>query len=179
MPIRLVEATPDRVLYVAERMRAADREEVLATAPHDDARLFAAEVGRSYGPFKWCIERDGIPVAILGASELWPGVWAAWLFATDSFRNIRFYTTRFVVRGMIPALHRLGAHRCEARSSAAHTEAHRWLRAMGAVEEARLRRYGKAGEDFIIFRWDRDDVHEAEGAGLFGPTRGAETPVRS
>lgn len=138
-------------------MRAADREEIFATRFFDDDDTLVAEIIGYWGPLRWAVMVDDEPVLIIGATCSWPGCWSAWMFATDKFRKCRIFSTKFVKNGMIPALHRLGAHRCEARSDASHLEAHAWLRALGAKEEARLQRYGKDGRDFVVFRWDRKD----------------------
>ncbi|MEQ9416663.1 MAG: hypothetical protein RJQ08_03870 [Salinisphaeraceae bacterium] len=154
----LVDATAERIGHIARALRAADARELAAQRWEWDPDALVGEVMGYYGPFKWVCERAGEPIAAVGAVQLHPGVWSAWMFATDEFPKIGLYLTRFVRRRMIPSLVRLGAHRCDARSIEGHDHAHRWLRALGAVEEARLVRYGRNGEDFIVFRWDKPDV---------------------
>lgn len=154
----LVDATAERVEHVVRNLRAADARELSAQRWDMDTGRLVREVVEYYGPYKWVCEFDGEPVAAVGAVEVHPGVWSAWMFATDKFQLVGFYLTRFVRQRMIPSLVRLGAHRCDARSIDGHDHAHRWLRALGAVEEARLLRYGRNGEDFLVFRWDRSDV---------------------
>lgn len=155
---RLVDVTVEGVAHIARNLRAADARELGAQRWDMDPDSLAREVRDYYGPYKWVVERAGVPIAAVGAVAVHPGVWSAWMFATDDFHKIGLYLTRFVRQRMIPSLVRLGAHRCDARSIDGHDHAHRWLRALGAVEEARLLRYGRNGEDFIVFRWDRPDV---------------------
>lgn len=155
----LGDATPERIAFVVRNMRKADREEIFATRFYDpdDNDSLVSEILTHWGPLRWAVMVDDAPVVVIGATCLWPGCWAAWMFATDDFRKCRIFSTKFVKTGMIPALHRLGAHRCEARSDASHVEAHNWLQALGARKEATLRNYGRDGRDFVIFRWDRND----------------------
>ena len=146
------------VSYVVQLMRAADREEIFALRNDDSPDNLAAEVFLRWGTLGWVAWHDEFPVAVFGATQLWPRCWMAWMFATDNFPLVGFEVTRFIRRSMIPGLVERGALRCEARSIIGHTEAHRWLReSLGAIEEARLRRYGRNGEDFLVFRWDRPE----------------------
>lgn len=144
--------------HIARNMRDGDREEVFCQMWTDEPDDFARLVINHYGFYKWAVSLGDDPVCALGAVTHWPGVWIAWMVTTDRFPEIGSFVTKFVRRSMIPSLHRLGAHRCEARSIASHTEAHRWLKVLGAKQEAVLRRYGKNREDFLLFRWDRADV---------------------
>lgn len=146
------------IVYVVQNMRAADREEIFATRHGDCLDTLASDVFQHWGSVGWVAWHDHLPVAAFGATSLWPGSWMAWLFATDNFGQVGFEVTRHIRRVMIPSLVDRGASRCEARSIISHTEAHRWLRSsLGATEEARLRRYGRNGEDFLVFRWDRPE----------------------
>lgn len=148
------------VAYVCNRLREADAREIFATRRTDDPDALAVEIIRYWGPMGWVAYNSARPVALVGATETWPGVWSAWMMATDEFPDVALGLTKFVKRRMIPGLVELGAFRCEARSIDGHTEAQRWLQVLGAVQEARLRRYGRNGEDFLVFRFDRpEDAH--------------------
>jgi hypothetical protein len=149
------------VAYVCRHMRAADAHEIFATRRTDDPDALAVEIIRYWGPMGFVAVDGELPVALFGATETWPGVWTAWMMATDEFPSVALGLTKFVKRRMIPELIGMGAFRGEARSVDGHTEAHRWLRVLGGVEEARLRRYGRNGEDFLVFRFDRPEhVHQ-------------------
>lgn len=146
------------VVYVARNMRERDRLEINATNRNEDPDDFAMRVVQYYGDFSGVAWDDRRPVACFGCTEAHPGVWEAWMFATDDLPGIGLELTRHLKKVMLPHLIALGAHRVEARSMAGHEDAHRWLKSLGAVQEARLRRYGKHGEDFILFRLDPVDV---------------------
>lgn len=150
--MKLTDPCAYAVRHVVENMRAADREEIFGLMPSDDEAAFIDEV-MGYQPFRFCVWRDQ-PVAIFGATQTLPGVYTAFMFATDEFSSVGGQVTKFIKRDLIPAIENLGAHRCQAISAASHWWAHRWLRALGAVEECTLRRYGRNRQDYKVFRWD-------------------------
>lgn len=164
--MRLTDLEPWAVAHVVRNIREADRAEVFALWPGDEDS-FIAEVCANYGPFRFVAWHESVPVAIFGANLIRSGVYTAYLFATDDFPLIGLPVTRFIKRELIPVIERAGAHRCDAWSSATHFWAHRWLKALGAFPEATLRRLGRDGEDFVIFRWDNRRVHRRRG--IFPP----------
>lgn len=148
------------VRYIVENMREWDRREVFATHWGDDPDQFTKEAV-AVGQFAWVcgLER---PIAYIGAYPLWPGVWSVWMYATDEIRHIGKSLTKHVRKVMIPALLAGEFHRGQCCSLAGHTEAHDWLRVLGASPEATLRGYGRKGEDFVIFAWDRASCERAK-----------------
>jgi len=145
------------VLFVCRNLRDEDRREIFATRSNDDPDALAIEVMTRWGGFGHVILTDaGKPAALLGATEHWPGRASAWCFGTGDFDEVAPGMTRFIKRHMIQGLHDIGIERCDAWSIEGHSTAHAWLRHLGFVEEARLRRYGRNGEDFLVFRRDRD-----------------------
>jgi hypothetical protein len=150
--MRLVKLTLLDALYVCRNMRASDLREASATSHDGEPEALAMSMIQSWGPFAFAaLADDGTPVAVIGGTQQWPGVWTCWMLATDRFNEIGKVLTRWVKRAMIPQLIERGAHRIEAYSIDGHDTAHRWLRFCGAVQEARLRRYGRGGEDFLVF----------------------------
>jgi len=135
--------------YVAANMRAADAREIFATR-HDNDRARLAEGAAALAPCAY-VAGEGEPIACIGATEMWPGVWQAWMFATDRFADIGLPLTRWVIRDMIPGLIRAGAHRAHCYSIEGHDRAHRWLEALGFVHEATHQGYGRNGEAFRVY----------------------------
>jgi len=160
------DATAIDIAYVVEHLRDDDRIELFGLMPSDDGdelvRLALAWNGR-----RWvCASDDAphMPVAVGGVSSPRAGVWVAWAFGTDQFaRHAREITEH--CRGVVEQLEASGAvHRLEAVSWAGHTSAHRWLRRhLGFVQEATLRRYGRTGEDYIIFTRSPAGAPQQEG----------------
>ena len=140
-------------LYVAEKMREADRHEIFATKFHDSPLSLAWECINSSASFGWTIGKD-VPICAIGAHVLWPGVWSVWMFATDRFPEVGLFTTRFVKKRIIKALLPI-AHRAQCYSVADHVEAHKWLVKLGASKEAVIQNYGKNAETFYLFSWSQ------------------------
>ncbi len=155
--MRLAKPTLLDALFVCNNLREADRREIMATRWTDDIDALAVDVHQAWcGPLSWSVLHEGRVVAICGAKEHWPGSWSVWLIATEEFPKVALGLTKVVKRRIMPHLMELGARRVEARSIDGHDQAHRWLGALGGVQEARLRRYGRNGEDFLVFRWTPD-----------------------
>lgn len=137
--------------YIARNMRARDRDECLAcgfTTPDAlAAGTFAA------GGVQWLCWLDARPVASLGAHPLWPNVWQCWAWGTDEWPRIALSMTRQALRVLRPALLDVGVHRAQCASLGTHTDAHAWLESMGWTREAVLRRYGRQGQDFVMFSY--------------------------
>ena len=132
---------------------AADRAEILATRWSDELEPIALDASQSTIAYSLSLER---PIAAIGGTVRHPGVWIAWMFATDEFPLIGRAATVFARRGILPAMIRAGAHRIEMRSAVDHTEAHRWIEVLGGKAEATLREYGKDREDFVLYAWRRE-----------------------
>lgn len=155
--MKLVNPSLLDVLYVTRNMREWDRREIFATRFNDDPDQLAMDVMR-WGPFWWVAgaEVDGRDraIAVIGATEVWPGMWSVGMFATDDFHHIGLPLTRWVRRSMIPAIVKQGIRRGECRSIEGHEVAHRWLEMLGAKPEGELKAYGKGGETFITYVWE-------------------------
>jgi hypothetical protein len=148
----------DDALYVARHMRDADRRELYALRWDDRPETIAAAVMAS-PENGWVMALDGVPVAVVGALPMWPGVWSVYFFATPDLTKIQFSLTRHVKKVMMPALLEAGAHRVECHSLKGRDDTQAWLRALGArQQEGELVDYGRNRETFLIFYWTRTDV---------------------
>ena len=145
--------TPESVLHVATNMREADHHEIFATRWDNDP-LPIVNACLMCGDISWVAAKDE-PIAVIGAIPIHPGVWQAFLFATDRFNEISLSLTTWVKRVMMPTLFGLDIHRCECKSMASHAEAHRWLEYLGWKRESTIAGYGRGGEDFYYYVWSR------------------------
>lgn len=152
----IVPVTGDDLLHILRNMRAADREEVFALRDHDSVERLADEM-RMVRPMAFIVRHGETPAAVAGAYRVRSGVWSVFMVATDDWPKVALATTRAIVKGLIPYLKEAGAHRAECYSHAGHETAHRWLVMLGATPEARLRAYGRNGEDYVLFRWLRKE----------------------
>lgn len=150
--------TVDFARSVALRMRDRDLAEVTATGYERTRAQWADRIAMLLefheGPMVLRgASHQGRPVSVFGALECWPGVWSAWMVATDEWPKVALQTTRIVLRDALPAVWAHGAHRIEARSVAGYDAAHRWLKTLGAQHECTLQGFGREGQDFEVFAW--------------------------
>lgn len=153
----IAELTHPALEYVCLNMRERDRVEVLSLQPHDSVFRLAFEAshqirnnGRgvvAYSP------KSGRPCAVAAFTEKWPGCWEIWMFGTDELKDCAVELIRWFRKTAVDILTTCKGHRLQADSRFDHEEAHKMMRAFGAIEEVRLRRYGKDGSDYIRFVW--------------------------
>lgn len=144
--------TVEAVGQVLYNLRAADRREIEATVHRFDSEVLARATCACRLGFV-AASNDWVPVAVLAAGELWPGVWQLGLFATPRWPEVGRAVTRFAKPWLVERLRALGAHRAQAFSIADHEDAHRWMLRLGAHCEATLAGWGRGGEDFKVFVW--------------------------
>lgn len=150
--------TASAVEYICLNMRAMDRAEVYGIRGHDNPYILSREVilAATYGKAA-IAEYRGRPSAIIGVSPLWPGVWSAWCFGTDDWRRSALELTRYARTVLRPFVIER-AHRLQCESRIDHTDAHRWLTALGAKPDGMMAGYGRDGSTYILFSWSREDV---------------------
>ncbi len=144
-------ATWQDILHVSMNMREDDRAEVMATSWTDDIFDFAVECVRSPGVKLVVKDHSGVPVCVGGVANHQPGVGQAWLVGTPDIGKMGLQVMTAAKGIFDAAMNAGGVHRIQAFSVATHTRAHRWLELMGFQEESRMQKFGKAGEEFIVF----------------------------
>lgn len=145
------ELTRDAVLSIALQMRVPDRAEIFATRFDTDAAALVDDLLAGDPVGAVITADDGVAVAVIAGTEMWPGLWSLWMLATDRWPEVARGATRFAKNELWPTLKILGLRRGECRSAAAHTMAHRWIRYLGGRLESVHPAYGKDGETFIGF----------------------------
>jgi hypothetical protein len=151
---------PDPLQHVLMHLRPLDRKELFATRPHDSTTLAADEIMRYCAPFGTLFWHEGEPVTAIGFFPMWPGVVSVWAFGSHRWDYVVRAMTRHVINEMVPELLRRGVHRAECRSLSEREDSQRWLIALGAQIEGRLREFGRSREDFTLYAWsDRDTGH--------------------
>lgn len=146
----LLPIEPSALQHVIAHMRPWDRKEIFATRAGGDDAL-ASDIMRvgGDGRIAWV---DSEPVAAIGASLMWPGVWSPWCFGTDKFHEASLLLTRHAKRSIIPGLRAAGAHRLQVKSIEGHHDAQDWLmRCFGCHLEATHPKLGRNGETFHTF----------------------------
>lgn len=159
----LLPLSVDRIRFVLDRARAADRRELAATMTDQPAETLPTQIAQSCRFGMVAGAEDGEPVAVVAAAELWPGVWQVGMFATDRWHEVALPVTRWIRRALIPALIEAGAHRAHCYSLADRPASEDWLRHLGAQDEGLLRGFGRNREDFVLFAWRLEDVSPVAG----------------
>lgn len=168
----------DDLLGIARNMRDSDRREIFATRFDNDIASLVTDLLASDPLGGIMLTQDGAAVAAIGASEMWPGNWALWMFATDRWPEVAMEATRFARGTLQRALLGLGGRRAECRSIDGHFIAHRWLGRLGAEAEAVYPGFGRNGETFIGFVFHAHQPPEGiDMCGLLSPKpRPVEAP---
>lgn len=142
---------------ITRKMRQVDRDEIYALSWNEDPDELA---GRTYsaGAFQWIAWSNGVPVASIGAHANWPHVWTCWAFGTDRWDEVVLSLTKHIRRNMIPSLFEAGVHRVQCHASEDHTQSRQWLQRAGAQESEPLDFFGKNGQTYYCYWWDRRAV---------------------
>lgn len=156
MTNRLADLDQHSVEYVCLRLRSADRMEVLGLAEHNSPVRLGYEVlttlrNHGRGRVAW---HAGEPAAVIGFAEYRPGVWQAVLLGTDQFPAVARDCLRWFRATARELRDTLGARRVQVDSHIDHGDAHKFLRALGAVPEGPpMQQYGKNGDAYQRFVW--------------------------
>lgn len=137
--------------YVAEHMRAADREEIAATREDDANPEGVALDCEKSASYSWIAYLDDEPIMVVGFMPLGPKVMSGYMLATDRLSEVGLGATKWALRVGVQFLRELGCHRVECHSLSTHSTAHKWLRALGAHVESEVPNFGKNGETFFRF----------------------------
>lgn len=154
----IIKANPsfEEILFIAQRLRQRDKEEIWPIVPYDDAETLAVVHFNdgSRPELNWvAYDNDGKPSIFFGAHENFKGNWTAYLFATDNFKDCVWEVTNFVHHQMLPLIEEFGGHYLDATSLASDKISNNWLHGFGAKVEAVLRAYGKNKQDYNLFVW--------------------------
>lgn len=139
---------PSLVSYVLANLRACDAAEVWPVTPRDCTAETLGAFLCQVSPLGCVILHDDIPAAAMGAAEQQPGVWSAWMFATDAWPSVWRRVVRYLDHDLKPAMLQRGAHRAHVQSIVGHPDAGKLLRHLGFVHEAPLRAFGRERQDY-------------------------------
>lgn len=99
----------------------------------------------------WAAYREGVPVAIAGLLEFWPGRVVAWAYIGRRAGPAMLKVTRMARRELarIHAVH-AGQGRIELCVQDGHDAGGRWARQLGFFVESRMRRF-YGGKDYYMY----------------------------
>lgn len=131
-------------------MRASDQREIYALMwpGRDGPEHLAAECMRVTAVGGVVCARDGEPVAALGLAPLWPGVFSAWMFATDRWAEVWRPAVRYARGPLLREAEAAGMWRAQCHSAALHYEGHAFLWALGFEAEGPAVPMGRGREMF-------------------------------
>lgn len=148
--------TRETLAHIVPRLRAADEKEIFSLRWNcDDGTLdrdrFVEDIAAMPGLAWTAHARDGEPVAVIGARPLWPGVWGAYAFGTDRWREVALTLTKVALRRMAPTLiEDMGAHLAFCYAQADHTQARAWLERIGFKAEFTVPQMGRDRSDYVF-----------------------------
>lgn len=140
------------VLHICRNLRFRDHEEIFATRHDDNPDQLAEDVWLLRG-CAWVVFKGDDPVAVIGARLVHPTMWTIFAFGTASWKRCIITLTRHAEKFLKPMFRGAKATRVQAHAMATHDDARRWLGFCGMHQEATLKSYGKAGQDFVVYVW--------------------------
>ncbi len=155
--------------FIAANMRAEDWAEISAQVPPDTTPLDVA---------LWCLSgretytaiSNHQPAAAFGVHNMTPAgnVLSLWLWAIKVTPRVAFEVSKYIRENCADRwVNDEGVTRLECRSIDAHYSAHRWLRSLGASEQA-LPEWGRSGEAFTLFSWTKEQWLKSIGSDHVG-----------
>lgn len=141
---------------IAFNLRDVDAREIFGLLTHDNPYRLAFEMMATFrnagrARIAW---HNGKPAALVGFAEYRPGVWQVALMGTDDFRNVAIDCLRWVRETATDLMLNHGGRRLQCDSHIDHKEAHRFLKALGAIPEGPpMQQYGKDGSSYQRFVW--------------------------
>jgi len=143
--------------FLCFNMRDVDRREIYGNLPTANPLEWAAMIhqGVARNGCAWIARCNGRPAAVMGVCENFPGNWQVFSFGTEKYRRVLVYF-KPKLDLMIAFGRERGMHRLECKSLASHKDAHRCTRFLGLGDPVLLRKYGRDGDDFLLFSrvWD-------------------------
>lgn len=154
---QLIVESPElaEIKYVLDNLSPKSREDILPVMDYSTDFLahYYFEHPMAY---QWVFYNAGKPAAFLGSCRSHGDVWSVYGMGTADWKAVWRLVTLVAKRDMMQAVLDAGAHRAHCLSPASHEDTHKWLRYLGATHEAAMPRYGKNGEDYIMFSWLKD-----------------------
>lgn len=152
----VAEVTLPALQYVCLNLRQIDADEIYNMRSHDSWYRLAWE---AYSMIK--AEGRGViayvgakPAAVCAFRETHTGLWEVMMFGTDELPKVAVMLMSWARRQIKDLVANHGGQRLQCDSRMGHDEAHKMLRALGAVEEGPpMVCFGKDGSSYQRFVW--------------------------
>lgn len=140
------------MLAVLMNLRDQSREEIEGCMSLQDFWTFLFQVGG----YHWMGAAGGEPAALIGTYRIEGDNWGMYGVGTDRWPEIMRDVTRTARRELISTAEAVGARRAECFSMTSHTKTHGWLRLVGLQREAEFPGYGRNGQSYTMFAWNKE-----------------------
>lgn len=143
--------------WLAGNLCQEDADEIYSQLAVEDPNYVALVAWETSPEWKFIAYLDDEPVLAFGLSVVHPTMCIAWAWGTK--RKVRAFpeATRFMLETVKKQAIAGGIKRIQADSAEAHTNAHRWLKRLGAKVESEMPFFGKNGETFLKFVWINEE----------------------
>jgi hypothetical protein len=138
--------------FITANLREIDKAEAFCQLP-DDAGSIQLAAWLLYSGDAFIAYLDDEPVFMFGTSPMSVSCYSVFGLGTKHCRKAIPEVTRYLMTTHIEKRIAEGARTMEARSLAAHTEAHGWMKMVGATQLGEPFEYGKHGEHFVLYRF--------------------------
>lgn len=139
--------------FITANLRQIDYEEAFCQLPDKATTIELAWWLLHAGDAFIAYNKNDWPVFLFGTSPMSATCYNVWGLGTDETTRVIPEVTRYLMTTHIEKRIAEGARTMEARSLASHTEAHGWMRGVGATQLGEPFEYGKGGEHFVLFRF--------------------------
>lgn len=152
----LHDVTLSSLEYICLNLRESDKLEILNIRPHDNPLMLAWESfhairSNGRGRIAW---HKGRPAGLFAFAEAWSGTWEVWMYGTDDYRAVVFDLLRWARKEANDILTTCDGRRLHADVRDGHPDAHKLVKAMGAMPEGPpMRGYGKDGGAYQRYVW--------------------------
>jgi hypothetical protein len=138
--------------FITANLRAIDKVEAFCQLP-DHATTIEMAWWLIHSGDAFIAYKGEQPVFLFGTSPMTVSCYSVWGLGTEETTRVIPAVTRYLMTTHIEKRIAEGARTMEARSLATHTEAHGWMRGVGATQLGEPFEWGKGGELFVLFRF--------------------------
>lgn len=154
MHVTLRPAVVSDASWITANLRPLDHEEAFCQLPPDTPTSALARWLVMSGE-AFIAYLDDEPTTLFGTSPMSASCFGVWAIGTSAMkRTIPAVSRYFMQHHIEKRITHDGLRTAEARSLASHTQAHAWMRSLGAEQVTpEPFPYGRNDEPFLLFRW--------------------------
>lgn len=101
--------------------------------------------------YPFTIINHGMPIAVVGISEILPRVGEVWSVTSEKIRECKLYWHKTCNRLIEEHQQKLGLHRVQMTVEVGYDEGRDWALSLGFEQEGIMRRYDADGRNYFLF----------------------------